>query len=168
MAFRDTIDNLAEKCGLTPGDTMQYCLVGALFLVIVFAVISFGTDAFEDNPGKRPPEPDVYPMWCAETDQEYTMSREDVNKFIEKCMEEHQDTHPAAIRFPSPHSGENTGIKKVRCPNCLKFYLPKEWKEMGMDGDFRDLYRAPLTCPHCGMNEQEYYRAERDQIRASE
>ena len=168
MAFRDTIDNLAEKCGLTPGDTMQYCLVGALFLVIVIAVISFGTDAFDEDPGKRPPEPDVYPMWCAETDQEYTLTREEVNKFMEKCMEDRQDTHPAALRFPSPHSGENTGIKKVRCPSCLKFYLPKEWKEMGMDGDPRDLYNVPMTCTHCGTNEQEYYRAERDRIRAGE
>jgi hypothetical protein len=168
MAFRDTIDNLAEKCGLTPGDTMQYCLVGVLFLVIVIAVISFGTDAFDGDPGKRSPEPDIYPMWCAETDQEYEMSREDVNKFREKCREEHQDTHPAAIRFPSPHSGENTGIKKVRCPKCLKFYLPKEWKEAGMDGDPRDLYDAPPKCPDCGISEHEYRRAERDRIRANE
>jgi hypothetical protein len=168
MAFRDTIDNLAEKCGLTPGDTMQYCLVGALFLVIVIAVISFGTGAFDSDPGKRPPEPDNYPMWCAETDKEYMMSREAVNEFREKCMEEHQDTHPAAIRFPSPHSGENTGIMKERCPKCLKFYLPKEWKEAGMDGDPRDLDRVPLTCTHCGTNKYEYYRAERDRIRAGE
>ena len=166
MAFRDTIDNLAEKCGLTPGDTMQYCLVGVLFLVIVIAVISFGTDAFEDDPGTRPPEPDNYPMWCAETDKEYTLPREEVYKIREERMEARQDTHPAAMRYPSPHSGEDTGFKKVRCLKCLKFYIPKEWKEMGLDGDPRELQRVPKTCTHCGTNELEYLRAERDRIRA--
>ena len=147
---------------------MQYCLVGALFLVIVIAVISFGTDALDDNPGTRLEEPDNYPMWCAETDQEYTMSREEVNRIREERMEAREDTHPAAMRFPSPHSGENTGFLKMRCPSCNEFYLPKEWKEMGLDGDPRDLYSAPLTCTHCNVNELDYHRAERDRRRAGE